>query len=83
MRHLESTYKHLATSTPSGSHACRSIVLPAPAGAGSHRTTLTKIDIGVWDETDHKEIQARIDEMPERCAWLVNIGGKGTKSDLW
>ena len=44
---------------------------------------LKRVLLEAWDDIDQKEIQARIDEMPERCAWLVNNGGKGIKSGLW
>ena len=44
---------------------------------------LKRVLLKAWDEIDQEEIQARIDEMPERCAWLVNNDGKGIKSGLW
>ena len=44
---------------------------------------LKRVILEEWEAIDEKEIQARIDEMPERCAWLVNNGGKGIKSGLW
>lgn len=44
---------------------------------------LKRVIFKAWDSIELEEIQARIDEMPERCAWLVNNGGKGIKSGLW
>ena len=44
---------------------------------------LKRVILEVWADISQEEIQARIDEMPERCAWLVNNSGKGIKSGLW
>ena len=44
---------------------------------------LKRVLLEAWESIKQEEIQARINEMPERCAWLVNNGGKGIKSGLW
>ena len=44
---------------------------------------LKRVILEEWEGISLEEIQARVDEMPERCAWLVNNGGKGIKSATW
>lgn len=44
---------------------------------------LKRVLLEEWKEISQEEIQKRVEEMPERCAWLVNNGGKGIKSGTW
>ena len=55
----------------------------APVGILLTKDDLKRVILECWEDISLKEIQDRIDEMPERCAWLVNNGGKGIKSATW
>ena len=48
-----------------------------------NKDDLKRVILEEWKDISQKEIQAKIDEMPERCVWLVNNSGKGIKSGLW
>ena len=48
-----------------------------------NKDDLKRVILECWEDISLKEIQDRIDEMPERCTWLVNNGGKGIKSATW